>query len=50
MIDIKTPRIKICCIQSPAEARLVFQYGVDAIKVDLEKLSRFIENVRKGCS
>ena len=31
MVHINTPRIKICCIQSPAEARLVFQHGVDAI-------------------
>ncbi len=31
MVDINTPRIKICCIQSPAEARIAFRHGIDAI-------------------
>jgi len=31
MIDIKSPRIKICCIKSPAEAMAVFKLGVDAV-------------------
>jgi len=31
MVKIKTPRIKICCIQSQAEAREIFHRGIDAI-------------------
>ena len=30
-MEIHTPRIKVCCIQSPSEAKLVFKLGVDAI-------------------
>lgn len=31
MLRINTPRIKVCSIQSVAEAKLAFLYGVDAI-------------------